>query len=474
MTFKDDALSEGCMMRLRIWSMRFLALLIPFLVLTACSADNKPVIKPKVFDEAGLLKKKTIRSIETKFLLPPDIPLYIRTVKAIDITKVAAVPNEMMENENYWNEIRPKSWLTKRFLADPSYGTGIYILISEKPRLLQIRFGPQIRMEAYRAGLAAGTQYLIYQNQYATGNVNKTVLEVVGWLQESMPKALVLPWYMKFAKNMVAYSSNEFDDLLQPGNGIYTSCFLKPYLYLSTKALAVTQKPWIVPVVTAVLYWIVRLITTKLILGRLFGNWVSSVAKGVKSVSVWVLSIFLSFPAIGTVMLLSNGRLEDTMALSQLGLTLPEITRIPSSMFSIETSFFIALVAAAIKVVKDGLERADYHLLASMPDNFQVKCWDFAVEENPANILLSAAASNSDFTTEADLKKRPYTELSHYLLGESAKSSAKWFAFLLFMPKAISLYALATFALPLPLSIFSVRTTHKNYQKLQRVAKATK
>jgi len=106
------------------------------------------------------------------------------------------------------------------------------------------------------------------------------------------------------------------------------------------------------------------------------------------------------------------------------------------------------------------------YFLSKLPDELQAKLYEYELENNPALYILEATASNSDFVSEDCLKSRPYTELTHYFMGESLKSSAKWLAFLLLMPKAISIYAFATFVLPIPYKLLTLKTAHNEYQKV--------
>ena len=443
-----------------------IALIISFLILTACSSENKSVIKPKVFDEAGILKKNTIKAIENKFAFPPDVALYIRTVKTLPLIQIGSIANEMMEKENYWKEIRPKNWYKSRIQADPPHSTGIYILISQNPRLIQVRYGPQIRMEAYRAGLAAGQDYLAFQQKYLEGNRDKVTLHLVKWLEESMPKALILPWYLKANKNVEALSVNEFEDFVFPGDGLYTNWLFKPYLYFASKGTVLTQKAWVIPVITALIYWMIRLVVVTYLLGFLLKWCRPAITNSVKYLTTVALSIFLTFPAIGSIFMLSQGRFEDRLALSQLGIHVPQGMNISPILFGVETSFVIVAGAVLLKLVNDSIGNAPTYLLSKLPDELQAKLYEYNLENNPALFLLHATASSSDFVTQDNLEKKPYTELSHYFFVESLKSSAKWFAFLLLMPKAISLYALATFVLPLPYKLLTLKTAHNDYQKV--------
>ena len=147
------------------------AMLVTLFLVYGCGTNDNQASKPstvKVVDTAGILTKKVVRKIEDTYAFPPDSPILVRTIKTLKRSEAAAVATEMMQAEGYWESVRPKHFWEK-MTGDKPDATGTYILVSQEPRLIQIRFGERVRLQAYRAGLAVGDQYLTIQTRYLSG-----------------------------------------------------------------------------------------------------------------------------------------------------------------------------------------------------------------------------------------------------------------------------------------------------------------
>ena len=112
----------------------------------------------RVNDKANILSPKAVAEIEqVKF--PEDIPALVRTVSSIPGAKIGTFATELMSKDPNWQKLRHRYWLRRIIRQDKPWATGVYVLVSIDPRLLQIRFGHEIRLRAYQQLIAAGKWY---------------------------------------------------------------------------------------------------------------------------------------------------------------------------------------------------------------------------------------------------------------------------------------------------------------------------
>jgi len=249
-------------------------LYLSFLALTlsgcSCGDSDDRVYTPEVLDSANLLSQNTIARIESQDSFPPDIPILVRTVDSLPTARISVIATEMMEDEDYWDRVRPRGWFSK-IGGDPSHGRGIYILLSQNPRLLQIRYGPGLLLPAYRAGLAAGPRYLSLQKAYATsGDADSSTRAVLSWLSDSIPQALDTPWYYGRPNAATNIFFSEFQEQALPEGELYSG-LLKPYILLDLISLRLTGDVRSIPLINAFAYWGIRFVVINLILGYLLG-----------------------------------------------------------------------------------------------------------------------------------------------------------------------------------------------------------
>src|SRR5262245_47416262 len=135
--------------------------MVTFVVLfMVASFTQKPKADGSVAfeDEANILSPEAKAAItQTKF--PEDIPVVVRTVSAIPKDKMGSFASDLMSEDRHWQTLRPRGWLRRNIMQQSPSGSGVYVLVSLDPQLLQIRFGSEIRLSAYENMVAIGPWY---------------------------------------------------------------------------------------------------------------------------------------------------------------------------------------------------------------------------------------------------------------------------------------------------------------------------
>src|SRR6185369_10035214 len=116
---------------------------------------------------------------------PDDTPVVIRTVSKIPSSEIGSFATEAMNHDPNRQSLRPRGFLRRYFRHGLPYGTGVYVLVSVQPLLLQIRFGDEIRLAAYQSGLAAGPWYR-QQQTFPRAQIETHTVAVVNELAGKM------------------------------------------------------------------------------------------------------------------------------------------------------------------------------------------------------------------------------------------------------------------------------------------------
>lgn len=319
----------------------------------AASFTAKPEAKtnPVVIDDAGVLSPESIAAIDA-IRFPRDIPAVVRTVNRIPGAEIGTYATDAMSAEAAWNGLRPRGVLRKYFRQDAPWGTGVYTLVSMDPALLQIRYGEEIRLRAYREGLATGPWYREHQRFPEAGlkdHLTRTVRDVAKTLEEAGEPHWPMSWVYFFAS--VIYS--EIEDFLAPGDGPFSATALKYHVRL-VDLFGGTKSAWsfvLVSLLSVLAFW---LLFNKLLLERLllpflrnrFARW------GIEFTSKVTLLTFV-VTAVATIVVLGRGRIEDQLALAQLGLGSLGPIGFDPSLYAAPGGLWVAIPGAIIALGVD-------------------------------------------------------------------------------------------------------------------------
>ena len=387
MTWKEKVgQTAGCLFAFVVFSAMALFLF------PSCSDPERWAHVPHVDDPAGLLSPAAEGSIRA-VSFPVDIVVVVKTVSRIDPADVAASGYRELEGHERWGRARPRTWYRHYFKADPSWSTGVFVLVSREPRLIQIRFGERIRLEAFRSGLAYGPEYRGRQEGYRTGSED-SVVATIRWLGHRLPQALQLPWYLRWSKRVVVLSFSEFEEFLAPGGALYSDTLLKAVVG-GLARLGVTGSVWLFPLTLFACFGLVWLLLKKAIVDQLIGLRFGAMVHIALSIAVSVvLSVSLLASSFASLLVLGNGREEDRLLLQHLGLG-AQVVGFNSDYFLRETGLILATITGVIA---------------------------FFVENVEANIESSPSRSESTL----------------------ALGCIGWTAFVLFVPRAVAVFVILT------------------------------
>ena len=320
------------------------------LLLVSCGgAKDYQRFAPQVIDEAGIFDSATTQQIQ-EFQFPEDIPVLVRTVHEISPSEIGFYASENMKTEDYWESVRPKGWWRRAFKRDKSRSTGIYVLVSEEPGLVQIRFGERIRIEAFRQGLVVGLKYLEIQNDWASTDPNGSIIKTMDKLSIEVEDMMDTPFYFNWFRNAIAFTFAEFSDFIAPSDGIYTNWVFKPYLKIWAD-LPIPLSPWVFVLLNVGAFFLVRAIINQIIL-RPIKSWRPGLFKFLRVIFEYVVLLYFALPFLASVFLLANGRMEDQLALVYFQFPFSEKFTIGYKHFIRPSGLLWAIVVSIINCVK--------------------------------------------------------------------------------------------------------------------------
>jgi len=262
-----------------------------------------------------------------------------------------------MGKESAWKNLRPRGFLREYFRQDPPSGRGVYVLVSLNPALLQIRFGGEIRLRAYREGLATGLWYRAHQRFPQDGipvHVTRTVRDLAQVLQRAGKPHWPMTWVYFFAS--VVYSKVE--DFLTPSDGPFSGTVLQYHIRL-VHFLGGTSSAWgfvLVSLLCVLAFWLLvnKLLVDKLLLPFLRNRF----AKG-GIVFTSSATLFASVAsAVAVIAVLGRGRVEDELALARLGLGSIGAAGFDPSLYAAPGGFWLAIPGCILAMIVDLFQTA--------------------------------------------------------------------------------------------------------------------
>jgi hypothetical protein len=386
-------------------------LLVLVLVLSACSKREDKNLGIRFLDSANLYSDALETKVTNgKFQLPNGIPVVIMTVDSIPHSEIVSYANNQLDKNS------------KLFEVKKERENCLLILISKRPHLMQLRFGEDLRLESYQAGLSFGQKYLQYQENFLKKGNENGLLDVLSNLEKDLAPALELSRMKKIQKPFAQFVFNEISDIALPSDGEYTEYVFKPYSKLFTSIKFFTR-PIALILINAVLLFLLIKLGQKLIKG-IFGR-----KKKFTSLIlvIWNIgsSFFFTIPFWGSVIFLSSFRMEDHLLSEYLGIPLLDIAK-DSLWFSSYTQIWLAAIIAFIVGA------------VNLPEDYSGR----------VTITRLLYPNKSDF--EYEMLHGSYEGDAFFASVEKGVSYA---FFSLFMPRAISILLLFYFILKIPKAI---------------------
>lgn len=309
-------------------------------------------IRPAVFDDAGILSPEAIRAIE-QTTFPPDVPVIVRTVDAPAATIVGAAATERMERETHWQSVRPRTWYQNKVKRNHSWGTGVYVLVSKNPALVQVRFGDGIRLQSYRTGLAAGPEYRRVQQAYAAAPIDARLVALVAELSRRLPSVLPSGWLRSIPQRLASIAFAEIEEFVLPAEGAFRQGAVRMYVGFSQR-LGASSSGWRFLAFTGFCYcviWSAAYLVSRS-LGKRFKA-AGAIAGGI--LSLLAKAVYL-VAAIGSLLLFANGRVEDELLLRDLGLQQSLWIGFDGPYFSATGGWLLCIATASIAFLSSLLE----------------------------------------------------------------------------------------------------------------------
>jgi len=320
---------------------------------------------PKVVDSAGVFSKQTVDAL-TALRFPDDTPVVIRTVSKIPSSEIGSFATEAMNHDPNWQSLRPRGFLRRYFRQDLPYGTGVYVLVSVEPLLVQVRFGNEIRLAAYQSGLAAGPWYR-QQQVFPRDQIETHAVAVVSELAGKMKDVRHPSWLMSLVERLPSEAYSEIEDLLAPsseaGSTIVTWYVKILNWFGGTKSLF---SFFMVNVFVLFLPW--TILTRVLLRGLVdadINKAVSIILRIIANCGVLGIAV-MSVVALG---LLGHGRIEDELALSNLGLGFLGSIGFSAQSYARAGGILIALPAAILRFFVELLEASQEQREAQIKAN---------------------------------------------------------------------------------------------------------
>jgi tetratricopeptide (TPR) repeat protein len=405
------------------------------LLLTACqSSDETQKYAPLVFDESEILSAETKKYI-SEFGYPADRPYIIRTTDSVEARVIGAVADEYFNNDA---ELHPNPKYFKK--------QGVYIFISEYPALVQVRVGEEIKLQAQWGGLTAGSEYIRIQKIAQKGRLGKSVELFIDFTSEKLPEITRLTGFEEFIYNdLTTFLSSEISMLSLPSDSFYGEYMLKPAMQLRMKELTGIGGWWL----SYIIIFILAVTVTWLLNRLIFSALMRKAAEGVKNTGKMILSFIIGLgfavPAVGSAILLSGSRLEDRIALKEMGLDFAEGFSFHPDTFNSPTAWYLALLVFILFFLKSIFQR--YDLLVGFSDSpeeqrrvYYIFRSDNPLEAMKQNIVYDTGRSDDELS---EFEHAPYTYLfKKHFMRTLYFSFIIAFAAYFFLPKALSLAAI--------------------------------
>lgn len=386
---------------------RMLVLFIMCTFLWGCR-ENPDVRKRVHFWDTANIYSDEFKNkiIHGKYNFPQDILILIKTVDSIPVSLIGSFATLEHDNESNWAEWRD---------SDDVMDNGIMVLISEQPRLIQIRYGKNIFLEAYKSGFAFGNKYVFLQEAFIEQGYEAGLGGAIVALNNNLSKEFESNWLVKTGKLFAGNIYDEVSELIAPSDNAYTHYIFKPYSRILQPFLIINHPLLFVVLNAFMVYILIKVVKYLIIifLGKSRVSLIISVIWGVFS------SIFLALPLWGAVLYLSSFRLEDALYADYLGIPLLPFSTYPEWFNSITSIWFSVIIGIVV-------------FLISIPEFFIGAYGISYLIYDSKSLALDSVFEDSDF-----------------LFSSLAKAFRLAF-FSIFMPQAISVMILVYYLIKIP------------------------
>lgn len=355
--------------------------------------------------------------------------------KIAESGEMSAMPNQLREiflNFNYQPGIIPVACYVdsiRPFLETGSYADdlfdaideqtigqedfskrGMLVLISESPRLIQIRMGSKYRTYCNLTGVTSGKEYLSLQQRLKDEDFANVLPDFLQEVNVRVSELNSLPWYKRTRINQaVGFVSDFLDYAGTPSENFYGKWILKPILSVMSYLSHIFNG----------FFWSILLALTFLLLVRfLLISVLKRVVPGntvfILAVINFLLGLLFSISVAGAAVILSGGRMEDIIALHAFGIPYVESLVQAVSDFSIGTSTVTIVCFVILFTLKLTLG-SEVFLLSLYPASIQRAKFE---AENPYFRAVRTGLYQADMQ-KVENSPTPYSEMFQEGSGKS-------------------------------------------------------
>ena len=403
--------------------------------------------EPLILDEKGVLSAETKQYV-AEFEYPQTHPYIIRTADSIDARVIGAAADEFF-NQDAGLHPNPKFFEKQ----------GVYIFVSEYPALVQVRVGSEIKLQAQWGGVTAGSEYLQIQKIAQDGRLGKSTEAFINFTSKKLPEITELSGFKKFIYNdLTTFLSSELSMLSLPSDSFYGEYMLKPAMELRIKELSGFVGWWMSYIIIFILALAVTWLLNKLIFSALMRKATLSIKNTGKMILSFIIGLGFAVPAVGSAILLSGSRMEDQIALKEMGLEFTESFSFHPDAFNSPTAWYLALLVFVLFFLKSIFQR--YDLLTGFSDSpeeqrraYYIYQTDNPLEAMRQNIIYDTGRGDDE---AREFEQAPYTYLiKKHFIRSLYFSFIIAFAAYFFLPKALSLAAIFFWLLVLIKGVFA-------------------
>lgn len=336
--------------------------------------------KPVIHDENKVLKPATIDSLK-KLNYPKSLVFVVRVVDSVGQNEIKSSAADFY-SKDYDQHYDPVSF----------YDRAVYFFVTQKPALVQIRTGYELKQLASWNGISNGTRYIARQKIARQGNIDKALLSMVNFAADSIPKAVNLSVVKKYIYdkfNAFGAVSSGIESLLDAArisqSSYYVGYLLKPSIELRIK----TGSNWLTYVLlflaAHLLIFFIRLVFVK----GLFRKLKDSINNTFMYIVSFVVHLCMLVPAINATTILEGGRLEDRMALSEMNLKGFAGFEFHPEAYNAATVWWLALLIVVVYFLKNLIKIMEYSEKSDLPPQKQLNLYMDYKMDNPLEARIN-------------------------------------------------------------------------------------
>ncbi|MCD8093070.1 MAG: hypothetical protein LUF01_09665 [Bacteroides sp.] len=396
-TFKQKMLTVAQVCRVIcsvVINQKKVAFLLLLLCLLASCSRSDDINKncsylPVIVDESNVLSAKTHMAFKNA-----DYPLGIVPV-LVGIDSISAIEVASYADAVF-DSIASNSLDRKAFER-----RGLLLVVSCSPQLIQVRVGKGYDIYTRMKGATSGQKYIALQKQIGEKGLDEMCPIFVDSVISEIENYRALAWYHKIRiVSGIRIISTFFHDLGTPSNSFFSQFYFRPFLKMTACIYGLTRS-WTCSflLITGAIF----------LIGGFLKRWLSKkinpdddkdmayVAAAVGNIVQSALTLFISFPTIAGVTVLSNARMEDLIVLQAAHIPYLDVIDWGAST-NVVPSIWLLAILVVVFYVRYILKFRGYLSLSTMNAQVQQNLYNQVSEiKGECDVLLKGGKVRSAF-----------------------------------------------------------------------------